>query len=66
MRERRCDPAGGELEGLSCGLDHGAPASEGYEPPFAFNGILPSVTFDLSGDLISDGEAEIARVMAQQ
>ena len=55
-----------ELEGLSCGYDYGAPAAEGYEPPFAFNGTIHSVTFDVSGELISDDEAELARMMAQQ
>ena len=55
-----------ELEGLSCGYDFGAPAAEGYEPPFAFTGTIHSVTFDVSGELITDEEAEIARLMAQQ
>jgi arylsulfatase A-like enzyme len=55
-----------ELEGLSCGYDYGAPAAEGYESPFPFNGTIHSVTFDLSGDLIPDDEAEVARMMAQQ
>jgi arylsulfatase len=55
-----------ELEGLSCGYDYGAPAAEGYESPFPFNGTINSVTFDLSGELIPDDEAEVARMMAQQ
>jgi arylsulfatase len=55
-----------ELEGLSCGYDFGAPAGDGYAPPFTFNGTLHSVTFDLSGELITDDEAELARLMAQQ
>jgi hypothetical protein len=55
-----------ELEGLSCGYDFGAPAGEGYEPPFEFTGTIHSVTFDVSGELISDDEAELARLMAQQ
>jgi hypothetical protein len=55
-----------ELEGLSCGYDYGAPAADGYESPFAFNGTIHSVTFDLSGELISDEEGELARMMAQQ
>ena len=55
-----------ELEGLSCGYDFGAPAAEGYKPPFPFTGTIHSVTFDLSGELISDDEAELARMMAQQ
>ena len=29
-----------ELEGLSCGYDFGAPASEVYEAPFAFTGTI--------------------------
>ena len=55
-----------ELEGLSCGYDFGAPAAEDYASPFAFNGTIHSVTFDLSGELVTDDEAELARVMAQQ
>jgi arylsulfatase A-like enzyme len=55
-----------ELEGLSCGYDFGAPAAEGYEPPFEFTGTIHSVTFDISGDLIKDEDAELARLMSQQ
>ena len=60
-----------ELEGLSCGYDYGAPTAEGYEPPFPFSGTIHSVTihsvtFDLSGELIADDEAVLARMMAQQ
>jgi hypothetical protein len=55
-----------ELEGLSCGYDFGAPAADGYEPPFTFTGTIHSVTFDLSGELITDDDAELARLMAQQ
>ena len=55
-----------ELEGLSCGYDFGAPATESYEPPFAFTGTIHSVTVDVSGELLADDESEIARLMAQQ
>jgi arylsulfatase len=55
-----------ELEGLSCGYDFGAPVCDEYEPPFAFTGTIHSVTFDLSGNLIADDDAEITRLMAQQ
>jgi arylsulfatase A-like enzyme len=55
-----------ELEGLSCGYDFGAPATDGYEAPFKFTGTIHSVTFDVAGDLIKDDDAEIARIMAQQ
>jgi len=55
-----------ELEGLSCGYDFGAPAGEAYAPPFEFTGTIHSVTFDVSGELITDDEAELARLLAQQ
>jgi arylsulfatase len=56
-----------EIEGLSCGYDLGAPVlKEIYQPPFAFTGTIHSVTVDLSGEVITDPEAEMARVMAQQ
>ncbi len=56
-----------ELEGLTCGYDGGAPVLAGvYESPFEFTGTIRSVTVDLSGELITDEEAEMARIMAQQ
>ena len=55
-----------ELEGLSCGYDFGAPATESYQPPFTFTGTIHSVTVEVSGELIRDDDAEIARLMAQQ
>jgi hypothetical protein len=39
---------------------------EVYEPPFRFTGTLNSVTVDVSGELITDEEAEFARIMSQQ
>ena len=55
-----------ELEGLSCGYDFGAPASEGYDPPFRFTGTIHEVAFDVSGELIADEEASLRLVMSQQ
>ena len=56
-----------EIEGLSCGYDLGAPVfPDIYEPPFEFTGTIHSVTVDVSGELIKDDEAELARLMAQQ
>jgi hypothetical protein len=55
-----------ELEGLSCGYDAGAPAGEGYSPPFAFTGTLHEVVIEVVGELIQDDEATIAKLMAQQ
>jgi hypothetical protein len=54
------------MEGLSCGYDFGAPATENYEPPFRFTGTIYSVAIEVSGELISDDDAQIARLMAQQ
>jgi arylsulfatase len=60
-------PAVFELEGLSCGYDFGAPVLESvYKPPFAFTGIIHSVTVDVAGELVKDDEAEVRRIMAQQ
>ena len=55
-----------ELEGLSCGYDFGAPAAEGYEPPFPFTGTIRQVAVDLAGELIADDEAEMRVLMARQ
>ena len=54
-----------ELEGLSCGFDFGAPATE-YAPPFPFTGTIRQVSFDLAGELIADDEAEMRVLMARQ
>ena len=53
-------------KGLSCGYDFGAPVADGYEPPFAFTGTIHSVTVDVSGELITDDEAELRVLMARQ
>ena len=55
-----------ELEGLSCGFDFGAPASESYAPPFPFTGTIRQVAIDLAGELIADDEATVRLLMAQQ
>ncbi|MGH2476326.1 MAG: hypothetical protein ACRDIL_13780 [Candidatus Limnocylindrales bacterium] len=55
-----------ELEGLSCGHDCGAPAAGGYAPPSAFTGTIHRVAIDVAGGLITDDEAEMARLMAQR
>jgi hypothetical protein len=54
-----------EFDGLSCGHDCGAPA-DGYAPASAFTGTIHQVVIDVAGELISDDEAEMARVMAQR
>jgi arylsulfatase len=37
-----------------------------YEGPFRFTGTIHTVTVDLSGELISDPEAELKMHMARQ
>ena len=60
---RRCSSSS---RGSAAATTSAPPAADGYEPPFAFTGTIHSVTFDLSGELIADDEAELARLMAQQ
>jgi hypothetical protein len=37
-----------------------------YDAPFAFTGTLHQVVLDLSGELITDSEAEMRAAMARQ
>ena len=55
-----------ELEGLSCGYDFGAPASEVYTAPFPFTGTIRQVAVDLAGELIADDEGDLRVLMARQ
>jgi len=52
--------------GITVGADPGAPAAPFYKTPFEFTGTIHSVTFDVSGDVIKDDEAEMRRILAQQ
>jgi hypothetical protein len=52
--------------GLTCGANPGSPITPDYQPPFKFTGTLLTGTIGLSGDLITDTEAEIRIVMARQ
>jgi len=52
--------------GFVCGADSGSPVWDKYRPPFKFTGTLHSVTVDVSGDLISDPEAEMRVHLARQ
>ncbi|MGY1710426.1 arylsulfatase [Geodermatophilus sp. SYSU D00758] len=51
---------------LTCGADPGSPVCPDYRAPFRFTGTLHTVTVDLSGDLITDGEIELRLAMARQ
>jgi arylsulfatase A-like enzyme len=52
--------------GITVGADPGAPVAPFYDSPFEFTGTLHSVTFDVSGDVIKDDEADMRRIMARQ
>jgi len=52
--------------GMTVGADPGAPVAPYYEPPFEFTGTIHSVTFDVSGELIQDSEAEMRQILARQ
>jgi hypothetical protein len=54
------------IEGLSCGYDFGEAVSHDYHTPFRFTGTIHKVTFDVSGELIKDEEAEVRVMMARQ
>jgi arylsulfatase A-like enzyme len=51
---------------LTCGANPGSAVSPEYTAPFRFTGTLHSVTVDVSGELIHDGESEIRMAMARQ
>ena len=52
--------------GLTCGANPGSAVTTDYQAPFPFTGTLHTVTVDLSGDLITDTEAEMRMAMARQ
>jgi hypothetical protein len=52
--------------GITVGADPGAPVAPFYQTPFEFTGTIHSVTFDVSGDVIEDSEAEMRRILARQ
>jgi arylsulfatase len=52
--------------GITVGADPGAPVAPFYETPFEFTGTVHSVTFDVSGEVIEDSEAEMRRILARQ
>jgi hypothetical protein len=51
---------------MSCGANPGSPVVADYRSPFRFTGTLHSVTVDVSGDLITDSEAELRNTLARQ
>jgi arylsulfatase A-like enzyme len=51
---------------LTCGANPGSPITDDYKGPFRFTGKLHTVTVDVSGQLITDPEAEMKLHMARQ
>jgi arylsulfatase A-like enzyme len=52
--------------GLTCGANPGTAITPDYRAPFPFTGTLHTVTIDVSGDLITDTDAEMRMAMARQ
>ena len=52
--------------GITVGGDPGATVTPDYASPFKFTGTIHHVTFDLSGEVIQDDEAEMRMIMARQ
>jgi arylsulfatase A-like enzyme len=52
--------------GTKCGASGGSTVVPDYEAPFSFTGTLHKVVLDLSGELITDSEAEMRAAMARQ
>ncbi len=52
--------------GITVGADPGAPVAPFYKEPFEFTGTIHSVTFDVSGEVIADEEAEMRMILARQ
>lgn len=53
--------------GLTCGTAPFSPIADGYEPPFAFTGILHEVRVDVGREaMVTDHEAEMRMMMAHQ
>jgi arylsulfatase len=56
----------GVTSSFNVGANPGAPVTPAYKSPFEFTGTIHSVTFDVSGDVIRDTEAEMRIIMARQ
>ena len=51
---------------LTCGANPGSPITPEYTSPFEFTGTIDTVTIDVSGELITDDEAELSVHLARQ
>ena len=51
---------------LTCGANPGSAVVDRYTAPYPFTGTIHTVTVDVSGDLITNSEAELRLHMARQ
>ena len=52
--------------GVSVGRDAGAPVTDEYVGPFAFDGTLERLVYDVTGERVVDHETEIRVALARQ
>ncbi|MCK9493914.1 MAG: arylsulfatase [Dehalococcoidia bacterium] len=52
--------------GLSCGRSSGSTVTPRYSAPFAFTGKIERVAVDVTGDRLTDHEAEVRMALARQ
>jgi arylsulfatase A-like enzyme len=51
---------------MTCGANPGSAVTPAYETPFAFTGTIENVIVDVSGELITDDEADLRLHLARQ
>ena len=51
---------------LACGSNPGSAVTPDYRSPFTFSGTIEQVTVDISGELITDDEAELRVALGRQ
>ena len=56
----------GQGGAMVVGADPGAPVNPEYEPPFRFTGTLKRVIVDVSGEAVTDHEAEMKVYLRKQ
>ena len=56
----------GQGGAMVVGADPGAPVNPEYKPPFAFTGTLKRVIVDVSGEAVTDHEAEMKVYLRKQ
>ncbi len=52
--------------GLTCGYEWGPAVGDGYEAPFAFNGVIIAALVEVTGPVVRDPLAELAAILSEQ